>query len=536
MPVPESVMISCASRPRTRAWADTAPPWGVYLMALSSKMSAACSIIRRSPSTIASASARSSIAIAFSRASGSILRASIIYPSTHQVSYGYNARGELETVTDWLSDVTTYSYDPAGRLTEIEYPNGVVGTRDYDDADRLTEIAYADGMTALETISYVVNEVGIRTSMMDSTGTTDYTYDALYRLTEVEYPNSDVTEYGYDAVGNRTSLTINGGTPIANTYSAANELTASGSDSFSYDENGNLTSKTVSSVTTDYTWDALNRMTGIDDGATVASYVYNGTGRRVAKSVNSVMTEYTWDPIRLGQVISDGNEYVWAGFGDLVSRVTSGGSSIYAHQDGLGSVRLLTDSAASMVGTEEFDVFGATRAQSGTQILFSYAGSMRDSEFALPYLRARSMDVIQGRFVSRDPYSGNLSNVASLHRYSYVANDPVNMIDPSGLCKESSGGGGSDQPPPDNCFQETLDDVWIARFPVIIACILCGLPTSGKVFAVPRELVKRGGCTACFKLAPTAFGFWLVGEIAITDCTIYPEVLSEVNPNFRTVG
>ena len=67
-------------------------------------------------------------------------------------------------------------------------------------------------------------------------------------------------------------------------------MTASGSDS--YNANGNLTSKTVNSITTNYMYDTLNRLTGIS-GPTTASYVYDEANRRVSKTVNSVTTNYT---------------------------------------------------------------------------------------------------------------------------------------------------------------------------------------------------------------------------------------------------
>ena len=47
--------------------------------------------------------------------------------------------------------------------------------------------------------------------MTDSTGTTTYTRDALDRLTGVATPDglggTKTVSYGYDAAGNRTSLT-----------------------------------------------------------------------------------------------------------------------------------------------------------------------------------------------------------------------------------------------------------------------------------------------------------------------------------------
>jgi YD repeat-containing protein len=70
-----------------------------------------------------------------------------------------------------------------------------------------------------------------------------------------------VVEYGYDAVGNRVSLTINGVTTTS-AFDAGNRLTASGSVSYGYDHNGHLSSKTDGGVTTTYAYDALNRLAG----------------------------------------------------------------------------------------------------------------------------------------------------------------------------------------------------------------------------------------------------------------------------------
>jgi len=47
-------------------------------------------------------------------------------------------------------------------------------------------------------------------------------------------------------------------------------------------------------------------------------------------------------------------------------------------------------------------------------------------------LRARWMNPITGRFMSRDPDAGQIAIPATLHKYLYAAGDPVNRVDPSG--------------------------------------------------------------------------------------------------------
>ena len=59
----------------------------------------------------------------------------------------------------------------------------------------------------------------------------------------------------------------------------------------------------------------------------------------------------------------------------------------------------------------------------------------RDNETALDYFSARFYASLQGRFTSADPLiaSGRASMPQSWNRYAYVLNNPLNLIDPSGL-------------------------------------------------------------------------------------------------------
>jgi len=47
-------------------------------------------------------------------------------------------------------------------------------------------------------------------------------------------------------------------------------------------------------------------------------------------------------------------------------------------------------------------------------------------------LRTRFYDPANGRFTRRDGWEGDIFDPESLHKYVYVENDPVDMIDPSG--------------------------------------------------------------------------------------------------------
>jgi YD repeat-containing protein len=114
--------------------------------------------------------------------------------------------------------------------------------------------------TQINKADYVYNGVGNRTSLADRRGSQNFGYDTLDRLTSASHPLLVTPQaFAYDAVGNRTT-----GGSVTN---AGNQLTADATHSYQYDDNGNLTRKTLLATGnyTQFTYDAENRLTKVEE-------------------------------------------------------------------------------------------------------------------------------------------------------------------------------------------------------------------------------------------------------------------------------
>jgi RHS repeat-associated protein len=112
--------------------------------------------------------------------------------------------------------------------------------------------------------------------------------------------------------------------------------------------------------------------------------------------------------------------------------------SFYGY-DGHGSVRLLTNTAGAVTDTFDYDAFGNLINRTGTTPNdYLYTGEQFDSNLGFYYLRARYMNPSNGRFFTMDSYEGDAYDPLTLHKYLYAGNDPVNMIDPSGMFFDST--------------------------------------------------------------------------------------------------
>ena len=116
--------------------------------------------------------------------------------------------------------------------------------------------------------------------------------------------------------------------------------------------------------------------------------------------------------------------------------------------DRLGTPRMVVDQTGNLGGISRHDYLpfgeevsaglgGRTTSQgyTGDSTRQHFTGYERDEETGLNFAQARYQSPVQGRFTSVDPFgrSATVADPQSFNRYSYVTNNPVNLIDPDGM-------------------------------------------------------------------------------------------------------
>ncbi len=320
------------------------------------------------------------------------------FPSTLSEYYYYDAVGNLTSKTDRKNQTITYTYDQLNRLTQKLYPDATAVNYTYDNDSRMTQVTDPtgtyqftfDNMGRLTntTTSYAYDAASNRTGFTDpESGATSYVYDTLNRLQTLTPPAafSATGNFGfsYDALSRRTQMTRPNGLKSVYAYDNLSRLQSvlhqSGSTTldgaaYAVDNAGNRTSRTPqpSGTASNYAYDAIYELTGVTQSSTTTeSYTYDAVGNRL-----SSLGVSPYNVNASNQLTSiPGTTYTYDSNGNTLTSVTGSNTTTYAwdFENRMSSVTL---PGSGGTVTFAYDPFGRRikKVTSTTTSIFAYDG------------------------------------------------------------------------------------------------------------------------------------------------------------------
>ena len=352
-------------------------------------------------------------------------------------------RSKLEIEYDYLNNITsrkvfdlsnnngltyeeTYKYFYMDGYEEMVISGGgtdKTSRLDYDGYEIYTKV---NGVETTNTYDLSGN---LLTSVTDDC-TTKMEYNGLNLMTKVTKPKGGVYTYGYDMLGRNTSVKSPNGAVTNYSYDDSDRLVtesypiesgkANGSKQYTYDNNGNVTSESISNNavgsstatrrTTNYSYDAKNNLIKVknvdnNNKECYTEYEYDGVGNMLKmKAANGAnVTSYAYNSLNQVTKITDPmgyyETYSYDNSGNLISKVDKNGVTLKYTYDALGKV------------TREYAAVGSTEV---TRASYQYniSGNLIKSEnsngkFEMFYddNRLCKMDVHQGSAYYRYYYN-----------------------------------------------------------------------------------------------------------------------------------
>jgi RHS repeat-associated protein len=272
----------------------------------------------------------------------------------------------------------------------------------------------------------------------DTTRSAMFAYDPLNRLAQANTINTTSANcwsevYTIDAWGNLTNRAGLSSMPTCMTepLNAAPATAQNHLPGLLYDTAGNVINDGIGNTPTH---DAENRI-ATDAGVT---YSYDADGTRIEKSSGRMYWtgaggEYLAESDLSGTV---NEEYIYFN-GARIARVDRPSGTVhYYFADPLGSASVITDANGNIEEQYYYYPYGGlVSSVGGDPNHYKFTGKERDSESGLDNFGARYDSSSMGRFMTPDPLlnSGRPNNPQTWNRYAYALNNPLNVVDPTGL-------------------------------------------------------------------------------------------------------
>jgi RHS repeat-associated protein len=401
---------------------------------------------------------------------------SVTYPSGRTVNYTYNAAGQTLSAADTANSInyaSSAAYNPAGALASLQEGANLVSTMYYNNRLQPCRISVKNSGSAPAScadtttgnvmdltygFNYGAADNGNVQSVANNITTArsqSYTYDELNRVSTAKTTATSGIyswglQFGYDPWANLLTTSVTQGSAYSlSVYADGSNRIHSTVSTFTYDAAGNLTADPVNSA---YTYNAEGELTS----AAGVTYTYDGDDNRVQKS-NGKLYWYggTVDP--MAESDSSGNlteEYIFLAGKRIAMLTLSAGTVNYYVSDHLGSSRIVTNSSGTILDDSDFYPYGGERSYSSSSgNNYKFTGKERDTESGLDDFAARFYTSNYGRFLSADDSKfAKPADPQTWNLYTYVSNNPINAVDPTGHFENALSGGHCS-----SCEMPTLD-------------------------------------------------------------------------------
>ncbi|HTF84227.1 MAG TPA: RHS repeat-associated core domain-containing protein [Cellvibrio sp.] len=383
------------------------------------------------------------------------------YPGGYAIANIYGDWGHLNQVVENTRQQILWQADEANALGQVTLSrlgdNSVVERIYTPETGRIEKITSTREGDTLMNQYYEFDALGNLLSRLDLLGNQAeaFCYDQLNRLkaSRLDSCGSADVDFSYDSLGN--ILTKQG---VTGTYqyggnAGPHAVTSANGLSYHYDNNGNLVEARNSSnqVVRRVDYSVMNMPTHIEKGGRSTDIIYGATHKRIKRvdSHGSSVTRTTW---YFGDRYEESTDaagitrktYYIGDFAQRIEEVQSGISyHEFLHKDHLGSiVRRSSDLSYSDLAATLFGAWGA-RLQGGwgsaptgpdfnAHNVRGFTGHEHLDPVGLIHMNGRVYDPELGRFLSPDPVVQAPYNTQNYNRYSYVWNNPLSLVDPSG--------------------------------------------------------------------------------------------------------
>jgi RHS repeat-associated protein len=358
------------------------------------------------------------------------------------VAWTYDAAGRrISEATN--GQTLSFTYDADSNPATLAWPDSASVTFAYDPADRFSSVA-----NSAMSVAVVYDTLSRVNALTRPSSSSAIAYDKADRMASLAHVFSPTTgnetwTQGYTA-GGQLSQTTSSNTAwdwqaashsaVATVPNGLNQNAAVGGTSWTYDANGNLTSD----GTRTFSYDPENRLL-TESGPVTMTLSYDPTSRLEQSVINGTKTTFFYDADALvaeyngsGSVLRRyvhgpevDNPLVW-----FEGAAVTSANANYLIADRQSSTAAVANGSGAVTATNLYDSFGAPSVwrSVGTSPRFRYTGQVAIPEAELYYYKARFYDPADGKFLQTDP----VGDKDDFNLYSYVKDDPVNMIDPSG--------------------------------------------------------------------------------------------------------